>query len=80
MKSLKTYEGDGTMSKLATAKQIEYAKKISKKLQVDLPKENTAYAYWKFIHDNEDKFMWNRYNGSAEGEFMEEYGNFGDYC
>ena len=34
-------------------KQIIYAEKIAEACNIDLPKEFTSYAYWKFIDDNQ---------------------------
>ena len=38
--------------KLPSKKQIKFAKLIANTLRIDLPKEDTSYAYWKFINDN----------------------------
>ena len=38
--------------KLPSKKQIKFAKLIANTLGINLPKENTSYAYWKFINDN----------------------------
>lgn len=35
-----------------TDKQIELARKIADRLEIELPKESTKSAYWKFINDN----------------------------
>lgn len=35
-----------------TDKQIELARKIADRLEIELPKEPTKSAYWKFINDN----------------------------
>lgn len=35
--------------KPASNKQVAYAEKIAKVLNVALPQEQTAYAYWQFI-------------------------------
>ena len=39
-----------------TEKQVIYAERVAKALGLDLPKEYTRSAYWKFINDN-----WGRY-------------------
>ena len=36
----------------ATQKQIEYAREIAEVLNIELPKEKTAYAYYHFIYNN----------------------------
>ena len=66
------------ITKPPTAKQVKYASIISETLSIKLPKEQTSYAYWKFIHDHEDKYHKHMSQGLCD--FMEEYGNFGDYC
>lgn len=55
--------------KEASKKQVEYAKKISRTLGIDLPEEKTAYAYWKFINYNRTKYKWAKIR-----EFNETYG------
>ena len=42
--------------KLASTKQVEYATRITKTLNVSLPQTNSSYDYWKFINDNKLKF------------------------
>ena len=39
-----------------TEKQIKFAKEIANKLDLELPKENTKQAYWKFINDNVSEY------------------------
>lgn len=40
-----------------TEKQIKFAKEIADKLDLELPKENTKQAYWKFINDNVSEYQ-----------------------
>jgi len=46
--------------KEASKKQIDYAEKIAKTLNIDLPEEKTAYAYWKFINEHKNDYKWER--------------------
>lgn len=39
-----------------TEKQIKFAKEIANKLDLELPKETTKQAYWKFINDNVSEY------------------------
>lgn len=55
--------------KEASKKQIEYASKIARTLEIDLPDEKTAYTYWNFINDHKDKYKWAKIR-----EFNETYG------
>lgn len=50
--------------------QIKFAKSIARELRIELPKENTACAYFHFIHDNKEKFEKSRRQSAVE--FYEE--------
>lgn len=57
--------------KTASRAQVKFAKIIANKLKIDLPEENTSYEYWKFIHDNREKF--DKLQRESAVEFYEEY-------
>ena len=39
-----------------TRNQKHFAKEIATRLRIDMPTENTSYAYWKFINDHVKEF------------------------
>ena len=45
-----------------TEKQINYAEKIANTLHIELPKEFTKNAYWRFISDHKTQFENTLYN------------------
>lgn len=51
--------------------QVKFAKIIAHELSIPLPKENTAYEYWKFIHDNREKFE--EAQARSVSDYYEEY-------
>ena len=55
--------------KPASAKQISYAKKIAKKLNIELPQEETAYTYWQFISEHQIDYKY-----AVTNDFNETYG------
>ena len=50
-----------------TQKQILYAEKIADACGIDMPKEFTRRAYWKFINDNQGNFA------IARASWLDEY-------
>ena len=44
------------MSNEPSQKQIIFVEKIANACNIELPKEFTGYAYWKFINDNQFKY------------------------
>ena len=38
--------------KPASNKQLKFATTIARTLQITVPNDSTAYAYWKFINDH----------------------------
>ena len=57
--------------KLPSRAQVKFAKIIAHELRIPLPEENTAYAYFHFIHDNREKF--DKLQRESAVEFYEEY-------
>lgn len=66
------------MSKLPSRAQVKFAKIIADKLKIDLPQKNTAYEYWKFIHDNREKF--DKLQRESAVDFYEENIPSGWFC
>ena len=65
-----------------TRKQKHFAKEIATRLRIDMPTENTSYAYWKFINDHVKEFnKKKRYDFySAYEEDFEDVYSFSDLC
>lgn len=51
--------------------QVKFAKIIAHELRIPLPEENTAYAYFHFIHDNREKFEESQ--AQKVSDYYEEY-------
>ena len=65
-----------------TRKQKHFAKEIAIRLRIDMPTENTSYAYWKFINDHISEYNLKRsddFYRAYEEDFGEVY-SFSDFC
>lgn len=54
--AIRTFNRINQTGEEATKKQIAYAEKIAKTLDIDLPEEKTKAAYKAFISENQEKF------------------------
>lgn len=61
--------------KPASMKQINYAKKIARILNIELPQEETAYAYWQFINKHQIDYKY-----AVTNDFNETYGEEIGHC
>lgn len=61
-------------TKLPSKKQIKFAQLIANTLGINLPKEDTSYAYWKFINNNITE-----YNTIHNYDLYEEIGEVYSY-
>ena len=55
--AIRTFNRINQTGEEATKKQIAYAEKIAKTLNIDLPEEKTKAAYKAFISENQEKFV-----------------------